>query len=102
MSSLQKVHGLIKHHQCRLDLKSENESVIMSETCDPMDCSLPGSSMHGIPQATILVVGSHSLLQVILPTQGSNPSLLHCRQILFHLSYKGTPRQDLGRPESTM
>ena len=90
------------HHQCRQDWKSENESVIMSDTCDPVDGSLPSSSVHGIPQATILVVGSHSLLQGILPTQGLNPGLLHCRQILFHLSYKGTPRQDLGRPESTM
>ena len=32
-------------------------------------------------------VGSHSLLQGIFPTQGSNPSLLHCRQIFYHLGY---------------
>ena len=74
----------------------------MSDTCDPMNYSLPGSSKHGIPQARILVVGNHSLLQVILPTQGSNLGLLHCRQILFHLSNKGTPRPDLERAESTM
>ena len=30
-------------------------------------------------------VGSHSLLQEIFLTQGSNPGLLHCRQILYHL-----------------
>ena len=30
----------------------------------------------------------HSLLQRIFPTQGSNPNLLHCRQILYHLSYR--------------
>ena len=35
-------------------------------------------------------VGSHSLLQVIFPSQGSNPGLLHCRQILYHLSYQGS------------
>ena len=28
--------------------------------------------------------GWHSLLQGILPTQGLNPGLLHCRQILYH------------------
>ena len=28
-------------------------------------------------------VGSQSLLQGIFPTQGSNPGLLHCRQILW-------------------
>ena len=30
----------------------------------------------------------HSLLQRIFLTQGSNLGLLHCRQILYHLSYK--------------
>ena len=37
-------------------------------------------------------VGSLSLLQGIFPTQESNPDLLHCRQILYQLSHKGTPR----------
>ena len=27
---------------------------VMSDTCDPMDCSPPGSSVHGISQARIL------------------------------------------------
>ena len=33
-------------------------------------------------------VGSLSLLQEIVPTQGSTPGLLHCRQILYQLSHK--------------
>ena len=36
-------------------------------------------------------VGSLSLLQGIFPTQGSNPGLSHCRQILYQLSHKGSP-----------
>ena len=36
-------------------------------------------------------VGSCSLLQVIFPTQGLNPGLSHCRQILYQLSHKGSP-----------
>ena len=36
-------------------------------------------------------VSSLSLLQGIFPTQGSNPGLLHCRQILYQLSYQGSP-----------
>ena len=36
-------------------------------------------------------VGSLSLLQGIFPTQGLNPRLLHCRQILYQLSHKGSP-----------
>ena len=37
------------------------------------------------------------LLQGIFPTQGSNLGLLHCRQILYHLSYQGSPRKVLAR-----
>ena len=36
-------------------------------------------------------VGSQSLLQRIFPTQGLNPGLLHCREILYRLSHKGSP-----------
>ena len=34
---------------------------------------------------------SHSLLQEIFPTQGSYPGILHCGQILYHLSHQGGP-----------
>ena len=54
-----------------------------------MDCSPPGSAVHGILQARIRV-GCHFLLQGIFPTQGSNPGLLHRRQILYHLSHQGS------------
>ena len=37
-------------------------------------------------------VGSLSLLQGISTTQGSNPVLPHCRQILYQLSHQGSPR----------
>ena len=99
--------------------------------CDPMDCSLPGSSVHGILQARILEwaafpfsrgsaqprietrsptlqadslpaeppgktkkprVGSLSLLQRIFRIQESNRGLLHCKRILYQLSYEGSPR----------
>ena len=36
-------------------------------------------------------VGSHSFLQGLFPTQGSSPGLSHCRQILYQLSYQGSP-----------
>ena len=38
-------------------------------------------------------VGRHSLLQHIFPTEGSNPYLVHCRQILNQLSYQGLHRE---------
>ena len=56
--------------------------------CDPMDCSPPGSSVHGDSPGQNTGVGSHALLQQIFPTQGSNPGLLNCRQILYHLSHR--------------
>ena len=59
----------------------------MSQLFDTMDCSLSGSSVHGILQARILEC-CHFLLQRIFLTQGSNLVLLHYRQILDHLSYK--------------
>ena len=55
--------------------------------CDPMNCSLPRSSVHGIIQARILEWVCHFLLQGIFLTRGSNPDILHCRQILFQLSH---------------
>ena len=58
--------------------------------CDPMDCSLPGSSIHGICQARNTKVGCHFLLQGIFPTQESNPGLPHCRQVLHRLSHQGS------------
>ena len=36
-------------------------------------------------------VGSHSLLQGIFPTQGLNPGILYCRQVLYCLSHQGSP-----------
>ena len=90
--------------------------------CDPMDCSPPDSSVHGISQARILEwvcevkvaqscltlrphglyspwnspgqntrVGSLSHLQGIVPNQGLNPGLPHCRWIPYQLNHKGSP-----------
>ena len=89
--------------------------------CDHMDYRTPGSSVHGssreeyvkvkVSQSSLTLqphglymyspwnspgqsteVGSLSLLQGIVPTQGLNPGLLHCRQILYQRSYKGSPK----------
>ena len=53
--------------------------------CDPVNCSLPGSSVHVTLQARILEWVA--VLQGIFPTQGfilHLLRLLHCRQILCH------------------
>ena len=51
--------------------------------CGSMDWNSPGKNTG---------MGSHSFLQGIVPIQGSNPGLLHCKQILYQLSHKRSPR----------
>ena len=57
--------------------------------CNPMDCSPPGSSVHGDSPGKNTGVGCHALLQGIFLTQESSCDLLHCRWILYQLSYQG-------------
>ena len=66
--------------------------------CDPVDCSPSGSSVHGDSPDKNTGVGCHALLQGIFPTQGLNPSLPRCRQILYCPSHQGSPH--LIRPQA--
>ena len=52
---------------------------------DSLSSEPPGKSKN-------VGVGSLSLLQGIFPTQGSNRGLLHCRWILYQLSYQESPQ----------
>ena len=54
--------------------KKTGESITQScpTLCDPVDCSPPGSSVHGDSPGKNTGVGCHFLLQGIFPTQGSN------------------------------
>ena len=61
----------------------------LSTLSDLMDCSLPGSLVHGDSLGRNTGVSCHALLQGIFPTQGLNPSRLHCRQVLYHVSHQG-------------
>ena len=68
----------------------------MQSACE--NCSVVSNSLrpHGLysPWNSLGLntgVSSLSLLQGIFPTQGANPGLLHCRQILYQLSHKGSP-----------
>ena len=58
--------------------------------CNPMDCSLPGTSVHGNSPGKNTGVSFHSY-SGIFPTQWSNPGLPHYKRILYHLSQEGSP-----------
>jgi len=71
-----------------------NAGVKVSQFCptlfDPMGCSLPGFSVHGILQVRILEWVAIHFARGIFQTQGSNLGLPHCRQILYCLSHQGS------------
>ena len=83
------IPGLIAFRMDWLDLLAV-QGTFMSKSLQP----------HGLSSTRLLYpwnfpgqytgVGSCSLLQGIFPTQRSNPGLLHCRQILYHLSHQGS------------
>ena len=59
--------------------------------CASMDCSPSGYSVYEILQARILEWVAILFSRGIVLIQGSNPGLLHCRQILYCLIYQGSP-----------
>ena len=65
----------------------------VSNSLQLMDCSPPGPRFlwpWNSPGKNA-AVGHHSLFQGIFPTQGWNPGLPHCRQMLYPLSHQGSP-----------
>ena len=74
-----------KKRICVHDGESNSRSVV-SHSSQPLELYSPWNSPG---QNT--GVSSLSLLQGIFPTQGSNPGLLHCRQVLYQLNYEGSP-----------
>ena len=64
---------------------------VLSNSLLPMDCSLPGTSVHGDSPGRDTGIVCHALLQGIFPNQGLNPDLPHCRRLLYHLSHQGSP-----------
>ena len=55
--------------------------------CYPMDCTV-----HGTPQARILEWVASSFSRGSSQRRGSNPGFLHCRQVIYKLSHRGSPR----------
>ena len=78
----------VKPYSIWKEVESESEShSVVSNSLWPHGIYSPWNSLG---QNT--GVGNLCLLQGIFPTQGSNPGLPQCRQILYQLSHKGSPR----------
>ena len=67
----------------------------ISRVHDPMDCSPPGFSVHGILQARILEWVAMPSSRGIFPTQGSNPHLLCWQVDSLPLSHQGIPKSTI-------
>ena len=93
MSTQNLVHKCSQQHY--LQSKKYVLCLVTQLFCNPMDCSPPGSSVHGDSPGKNTGVGCQVLPQGIFPTQGSNPGLLHCRQILYHLGHQGSPSKNV-------
>ena len=62
------------------------------QLCNYVDCILPGSSVHGVSR-------QEYWSELPFPSPGDlpnweNPGCLHCRWILYHLSYQRSPKQE--------
>ena len=75
----------------KLESEKKGESESLSVTSDSLGPHGLYSPWNSPGQNT--GVGILSLLQGIFPTQGLNPGLPHCKQILYQLSHKGKPRR---------
>ena len=68
--------------------------VLVAQTClilcGPVDCSPPGSSVCGFSRPEYCK-GLPFSSPRYLPDPGMEPSLLHCRQILYRPSHQGSP-----------
>ena len=93
-SKISSTHSLVWKSKMRKEIltyQRKRKLLSLCETvCDPMNYTV-----HGIFQVRILEWVSCSLLQGIFPTQGSNPCLPHCRQILYLLSLPSNIIEDV-------
>ena len=90
--------GVFKHTRVTYSSRPSSSGITVPlSTCKAIPCSVLSNSLQ--PHQALLSTefsskntgaGSHSLLQGIFPVQGSNSSLPHGGQILYHLSHQRT------------
>ena len=79
---------------CEKERKKESEAAQLCLTlCDPMDCSLPGSSVHGIFQARIL-----EWVAIAFSRGSSQP---RAQTQVSHIAYRFLPAEPPGKSKNT-
>ena len=77
---------------CTMKASESVSAQLCLTLCNPVDCSSPGSSVHGILQGRILEWIAIPLSRgSIFSIEGLNLGLPHCRWILYHLSHQRSP-----------
>ena len=86
------VHGLLQARILEWVAFPFSKGNLPNPGIEPRSPALQVNSLPAEPQGKLknTGVGNLSLLQRIFPTQESNRNLLHCRQILYQLSYEGS------------
>ena len=75
--------------------------LVTFDSCNPIDCSLPGSSVHEILQARILEWVAISFSRGKIATQGSNRGLPNCKVRGYNSTCQGFSRKDSSIREYT-
>ena len=91
--------GKIEYYYTEVKIGSEETATKSFTMCESRSVVSDYLRLHGLYRpwsspGQNTGVGSLWLLQGIFPAQGLNPGLLHCRQILYQLSYEGSPHKD--------
>ena len=85
----------VKYKSSEIDTHIYSQLICYQVKRKPLNCvwlfATPWTILYWNSPGQNTAVGNLSLLQEIFPTQGLNPGLQHCRQILHQLSHKGTP-----------
>ena len=76
-------------HPFMYSMKKRKVASVMFDSLRPPDCSPPVSSVRGILRARILEWLAILFSRRSSPTQGLNPGLLNCKQMLYCLSHQG-------------